>query len=72
MLTLANCKHKSDKLLINDINDMYLFLKNLNEDKAHAWDNLSIRIEKLCGKTTALPLLSLIFKSMLDKGVFLD
>ena len=41
---------------------MYLFLKILNEDKAHAWDNLSI----------ALPSLSLIFKSMLDKGVFLD
>ena len=51
---------------------MYLFIKNLNEDKAHAWDNLSMRIEKLCGKTIALPSLTLIFKSMLDKDVFFD
>ena len=46
-------------------------MKNLNLGKAHGWDNISIRMIKLCGKSIALPL-SLIFQSILNDGVFPD
>ena len=46
-------------------------MKNLNPDKAHGWDNISIRIIQLCGKETILPL-QLLFKSMLEEGIFPD
>ena len=32
-----------------------LIIKNLNTGKAHGWDNMSIRMVKLCGKSIALP-----------------
>ena len=38
-------------------------------DKAHGWDNISIRMVKLCGKSIALPL-RLIFRSILNDGIF--
>ena len=38
-------------------------------DKAHWWDNLSIRIIKICSKSLIFPL-KLIFNSVLHKGVF--
>ena len=36
---------------------------------AHGWDNISIRMIKLCGKLFALPL-RLILQSILYDGVF--
>ena len=51
--------------------DIYLIIKNLNVDKAYGWDNISIRMIKLCGKPIARPL-SLIFQSILNDGVFPD
>ena len=38
-------------------------------NKAHGWDQLSIRMIKACGNSVSLPL-KLIFKSMINEGVF--
>ena len=38
-------------------------------NKAHGWDHLSIIMIKACGNSISLPL-KLIFKSMINKGVF--
>ena len=40
-------------------------------DKAHGWDQLSIRMIKTCGDAVTFPL-KLIFKSMINEGVFPD
>ena len=40
-------------------------------DKAHGWDQLSIRMIKTCGDTITFQL-KLIFKSMINEGVFPD
>ena len=41
-----------------NINDDHIFaiIKNLNPNKSHGWDNISIRMIKLCGKSIAYPL----------------
>ena len=44
-------------------------MKNLDPDKLHGWDNLSIKMNKLCGKSIAYPL-KLIFEGSLRKGTF--
>ena len=49
--------------------DIYLVIKNLIPNKAHACDDISIRMIKLCGKSFALPL-KLLFQSSLEKGLF--
>ena len=36
--------------------DIYLILKNLNPEKAHGWDDISIRMIQLCGKAIVEPL----------------
>ena len=46
-----------------------LIIKNLNVNKAHGWDQLSIRMIKACGKSISF-LLKLIFKSMINEDVF--
>ena len=70
--TLPKFKYRTDKRLnsftMNE-NDFFLIIKNLNADKAHGWDNISIRVIQLCGKEIVLPL-HLLFKSMLEAGVF--
>ena len=48
-----------------------LMIKNLSVDKAYGWNNISIRMIKLCGKSIVRPL-SLIFQSILNDGIFLD
>ena len=59
-----------EKITFTD-DDINLIIKNLNVDKAYGWDNISIRMIKLCGKSIARPL-SLIFQSILNDGVFPD
>ena len=41
----------------------------MDVDEVHGWDNLPIRMIKICSKLLTLPL-KLIFDSMLYKGVF--
>ena len=40
-------------------------------DKAHGWEQLSIKMIKTCGDSITFPL-KLIFKSMVNEGLFLD
>ena len=50
---LPKFKYRTDKRLnsftINE-NNIFLIIKNLNADKAHEWDNISIRLMQLCEK----------------------
>ena len=72
--TLPTLKYKTKSRLnyfnINE-DDIFLIIKNLDSSKAHGWDNISIRMIKLCGKSIATPL-KLMFKSMLEEGTFPD
>ena len=55
-----------------NINDDDIFaIKNLNPDKSHDRDNISIRMIKLCGKSIAYPL-KLIFEASLQGVEFPD
>ena len=44
-------------------------IKNLNPNKAYGWDNASIRMIKLCGKSIVKPL-KYLFESPLTAGIF--
>ena len=71
---LPNFSYKTEKILTSfDIKDdgILPITKNLNVDKAHGWDQLSIRMIKTCGDAITFPL-KLIFKSMINEGVFPD
>ena len=71
---LPNFSCKNEKILSSfDIkdDDILLIIKYLNVDKAHGWDQLSVRMIKTCGDAITFPL-KLIFKSMINKGVFPD
>ena len=50
-------------------NDRHLIIKNLNANKAHSWDDISIRMIQSCGKSIALSL-KLLFKTILEEGTF--
>ena len=61
-----NFSYKTQKLLTSsDVKDYDVLpiIKNLNVDKVHGWDQLSIRMIKSCGDAITFPL-KLIFKSM--------
>ena len=69
---LPNFSYKTDKILTSfDVkdDDILPIIKNLNVDKAHGWDQLSIRMIKICGDSITFPL-QLIFKSMINEGLF--
>ena len=71
---LPNFSYKTEKILTSfDIkdDDILQIIKNLNVDKAHGWGQLSIRKIKTCGDSITFPL-KLIFKSMINEGVFAD
>ena len=66
--------YRTERILTSfDINDDDILpvIKNVNVDKAHGWDQLSIRMKKACGDVITFPL-KLIFKSMINEGVFPD
>ena len=48
--------------------DIYLIINNLIPNKARGWDDISIRMIKLCSKSIAFPL-KLLFQSSLEKGI---
>ena len=48
-----------------------LHQKNLNPEKAHGWDNISIRMIQLRGKAIVEPL-GVLFLSFLEEGVYPD
>ena len=60
---LPNFNYKTNERLTSvDINkyDIPIFMKNINVDNAHGWDNLSIMMIKISGKSKD-PSLKLIF-----------
>ena len=72
--TLPTLKYKTNTRLNSfsiSKDDIFLIIKNLDASKEHGWNNISIRMIKLCGVIIAIPL-KLIFKSMLEEGTFPD
>ena len=51
--------------------DIFAIIKNLNPNKSHGWDDISIRMIKLCGKSIVYPL-KLIFEASLQGGKIPD
>ena len=47
----------------------HLMIKNRNANKAHSWNDISIRMMQLCGKSIALQL-KLLFKTKFEEGTF--
>ena len=71
---LLNFSYKTEKILTSfDIkdDDILSIIKNLNVDKAHGWDQISIRMIKTCDDAITIAL-KLIFKFMINEGVFPD
>ena len=50
-------------------NDIIEIIEHLNQDKAHGWDDISIRMIKMGGKSLSKPL-AIIFKNCIQKGFF--
>ena len=51
--------------------DIVKIIRNLNVNKAHGHDDISIRMFKICDSEVVEPL-SLIYKNCIDSGIFLD
>ena len=49
--------------------DVLKIIRNLNVNKAHGHDNISIRLLKICHSEVAEPL-SFIYKNCIDSGIF--
>ena len=52
-------------------NDIISIIRSLNQNKAHGWDAISIRMIKMCDESIIFPL-KLIFESELTFGVYPD
>ena len=49
--------------------DILLIIKNLDSSKAHGWDNISIKMIKICGESITVPL-KIIFEQSLKEKKF--
>ena len=68
----SECPRKSNESLSSitfEINDIEKIIKNLDPNRSHVYDMLSIRMLKLCGEPI-YKLFNLIFKSCLKAGQF--
>ena len=63
---LQNTETNSDIEIKED--DILLIIKNLNPNKAHGWDNVSISMMQLCSKSIVKPL-KYLFESSLTAGL---
>ena len=52
------------------VNDILKIIQNLNSNKAHGHDKISIRMLKICGDSLCRPL-ELIFNHLLENGIYL-
>ena len=52
-------------------NDILTVVNDLNPTKAHGWDDISIRMIKICGETIVTPL-RIIFETAIETGVYPD
>ena len=62
--TRINCFHVANK-------DVLLIINSLDSSKAHRYDNISIKMLKLCNDSITIPL-KIIFEESLKKGIFPD
>ena len=62
--TRINCFHVVNK-------DALLIINSLDSSKAHGYDNISIKMIKLCNDSITIPL-KIIFEESLKKGIFPD
>ena len=51
------------------VNDILAIIKNLDPNKAHGSDGISVKMIKLCGKSITMPL-EIIFKNCISSGEF--
>ena len=51
--------------------DILAIIKSLDPNKSHGWDNISIKMIKMCGESLVLPL-KIIFEAALNDDVFPD
>ena len=56
------------KIIISD-DKILEIIRNLNPNKAHGWDGISVRMIKLCDESLITPL-RLIFENCLRRGIF--
>ena len=64
---------KIDKFLCNvtfSSDEILRIIQNLDSEKTHSHERISIQILKICGPSTCKPL-GIIFKSCLESGIFL-
>ena len=74
MNKLAPFYLKSDKKLCNlsiNENDISTIIRNLDPNKSHGWDNLLVRMIKLCGDSLIYPF-KCIFEGALQEDKYPD
>ena len=72
--SLPTLRLKTDKTLSSlniSKHDIFAIIENLNFNKSHGWDDLSIKMINLCGKSVAYPL-KFTFEASLLGGEFPD
>ena len=63
-ITRINCFHVANK-------DVLLIINSLDSSIAHGYDNISVKMIKLCNDSITIPL-KIIFEESLKKGIFPD
>ena len=66
----VQCHHLHAKPTLNH-NDISSIIKNLDSNKAHGCDNISIKMIQICGESIAFPL-KLLFETALKEKKFPD
>ena len=61
---------KIDNVIFTE-HDILSIIRSLNSNKAHGWDDISIRMVKICDESIAYPL-KIIFETSLKCGIFPD
>ena len=54
---------------IHQSKDILLIINSLNSSRAHGYDNISIKMIKICNGSVTIPL-KIIFEESLKKGIF--
>ena len=68
-MTLTNKTHESQSTINFSTDDILKIIRNLDPNKAHRHDMISIRMIKICDTSICRPL-KLIFQSCLESGKF--
>ena len=55
--------------MVIDLYSIKSILDSLNPNKPHGWDNISVKMIKLCGDVIAIPL-EIIFKNCIEQSVY--